>query len=240
MNPSALFVDPPTLHLSLPHPCGYLPDLQAATMFVDSTWPVDPHLYEWLLERGFRRSGSHVYRPCCPDCTACLPVRLPVQRFHPQRSLRRVQEKNRDLSVSVHPARYNDERFALYLDYLQTRHASGPMAAAEPHDFTEFLLCDWGETRFVEFRLGQRLLAVAVMDVLPGSLSAVYTFFDPRQHQRSLGSVAVLWQVQHAIQQQLPNLYLGYWIKNCRKMAYKARFQPMEGYSRQQWSFSTL
>lgn len=196
---------------------------------------MDPIRYGWLLEKGFRRSGSHVYRPYCSHCIECLPVRLPVKRFTLQRSLKRVLEKNTDLMVSCKPAFYNDERFELYRKYIRARHADGPMAIPEPNDFSDFLLCSWGRTEFIEFRHDQRLLAVAVVDLLPNALSAVYTFFDPDTHQRSLGSLAVLWQVQHAIAQKLPWLYLGYWIKDCRKMVYKSRFKPMEGYTMQEW-----
>ncbi|HAT49057.1 MAG: arginyltransferase [Nitrospirae bacterium] len=227
--------DPLPLLLSPIHPCGYLPAQNSASLFVDPTWPMDPLQYGWLLEKGFRRSGSHVYRPYCTHCTECVPVRLPAKRFTLQRSLRRVLEKNTDLTVSCRPAFYNDERFELYCNYLEARHADGPMDTPEPKDFSDFLLCNWGHTQFVEFRQDRRLLAVAVVDVLPNALSAVYTFFDPEARQRSLGSLAVLWQVQHTIARKLSWLYLGYWIKDCRKMTYKSRFHPMEGYIRQEW-----
>ncbi|MBF0423567.1 MAG: arginyltransferase [Magnetococcales bacterium] len=224
------------LHLTTTHPCGYLPMTDAATLFVDGAWPMTPPLYEWLLERGFRRSGPHVYKPFCHTCHACIPVRLPVQRFRLRRSLRRVLNKNSDLTISIHQGSCNEERFALYTRYLGSRHADGPMAASTPKDFCDFLLCEWGDTRFVEFRHERRLLAVAVMDVLPGALSAAYTFFDPIQQHRSLGSLAILWQIQHALQMQISWLYLGYWIKNCRKMSYKSRFQPLEGYLWHHWA----
>ncbi|MBF0141282.1 MAG: arginyltransferase [Magnetococcales bacterium] len=225
----------PSLHLTQPHSCGYLPAHDAATLFVDPSWPMDSELYGWLLQQGFRRSGSHVYRPFCDHCRECVPVRLPVNQFRPQRTLKRILAKNRDVTVSLHPASYNEERFVLYTHYLKIRHADGPMAAPTPSDFCDFLLCDWGETQFVEFRLRQQLVAVAVMDVLPDALSAAYTFFDPTQFHRSLGSLAILWQITHAVQQQLTWLYLGYWIKDCRKMTYKSRFRPLEGYIMHQW-----
>ncbi len=235
MNQTVHPLTPPLLHLSPPHSCGYLPVSDAATLFVETTWPMNPLLYEWLLQRGFRRSGSHVYRPYCSACNECLPIRLSVRQFHPQRSLKRVIEKNKDLSVSLHPAGYTDERFKLYQRYLQNRHADGTMANPKPEDFSDFLLSHWGMTLFVEFRRDHRLLAVAVVDLLPHSLSAVYTFFDPDEHARSPGTLAILWQVQYAIEQQLEWLYLGYWIRNCRKMSYKSRFQPLEVHKMQRW-----
>ncbi|MBF0110474.1 MAG: arginyltransferase [Magnetococcales bacterium] len=228
------FLPPPLLHLSPPHPCGYLRH-SASTLSVDATWPMNPFLYEWLLEKGFRRSGSHVYRPCCAGCAECLPVRLPAGRFIPQRSLRRVWERNRDLSVTFHPAGYTDERFRLYHRYIQVRHGDGSMADPGPEDFADFLLSHWGMTLFIEFRRHHRLLAVAVTDLLPRSLSAVYTFFDPDEQARSLGSLAILQQIHHAREQERDWLYLGYWIQSCPKMAYKSRFRPMEFLSGQHW-----
>lgn len=226
----------PSLHLTQPHSCGYLPSLDAATLFVDPSWPMDSALYGWLIQQGFRRSGSHVYRPFCDRCQECVPVRLPVKQFRSQRNLKRILTRNQDLTVSLQPAAFNEERFALYVHYLKIRHPDGPMAAPTPNEFSDFLLCDWGATQFVEFRLQHRLVAVAVVDVLPDALSAAYTFFDPTQHHRSLGTLAILWQITHAIHHELPWLYLGYWIKDCRKMAYKSRFQPLEGYIGHQWN----
>ncbi|WP_130470201.1 arginyltransferase [Candidatus Magnetaquicoccus inordinatus] len=223
------------LYLSRPHPCGYLPDRSAATLFVDPAATMHDELYAFLLERGFRRSGGHVYCHYCPGCRACQAVRIPVHAFQLSRSWRRIWQRNQDLTVRVLPAGFNNERFALYQDYIGQRHGDGPMANPLPDDFTDYLLASWSMTRFVEFRAGGRLLMVAVTDLLPGALSAVYTFFTPEEAARSLGSYAILWQIRETIGLGGEHLYLGYWIAGCRKMLYKSRFQPLECFRGRQW-----
>ncbi|MBF0183474.1 MAG: arginyltransferase [Magnetococcales bacterium] len=223
------------LLLSRPHPCGYLPDRSAATLFVDPAVAMDDALYAFLLERGFRRSGGHVYCHYCPGCRSCQAVRIPVASFEPSRSLRRIWRRNQDLTVRVLPAGFNRERFALYQDYIACRHGDGPMADPVPDDFTDYLLASWSMTRFVEFRADGRLLMVAVTDILPEALSAVYTFFAPDQAARSLGSYAILWQIRETLGLGRHHLYLGYWIAGCRKMLYKSRFQPLESFRGRQW-----
>ena len=125
-------------------------------------------------------------------------------------------------------ARYSDEYFELYRDYLNARHADGEMADPEPDDFKQFLFSDWSNTHFLEVRKDERLLAVAVTDVTPSGLSAVYTYFDPAESRRSLGNFCILQQIQQTRDMQLAHLYMGYWIKDCQKMSYKTNYQPME------------
>lgn len=223
------------LFLSRPHDCGYLPGYQSSTMFVDPSIPMHDTLYAYLMERGFRRSGNHVYRPHCESCRACKAVRLPVHDFTPSRSLRRVGRRNQDLSTKVMPASITQEQFTLYKNYINSRHGEGPMGNPKFEDLTEFLLASWSTTRFVEFRLDNRLLMVAVIDILPEATSAVYTFFDPEEIARSLGTFAILWQIQESKKTDKRHLYLGYWIDNCRKMHYKSRFQPLETCQGKNW-----
>jgi arginine-tRNA-protein transferase len=216
------------LYQTPPHACGYLPELIASNVFVDPAVPLDAHSYGSLLSQGFRRSGSHVYRPWCDNCQACVPVRLPVAEFRASRSQRRAQQANSDLEIRSLPARFHPEHYALYQAYTRQRHEDGDMASASETDYRDFLIAPWADSRFLEFRLDGRLLAVAVTDVVDDALSAVYTFFDPQLPQRSLGVVAILTQIELARREGLPWLYLGYWIGNCRKMAYKARYRPLE------------
>lgn len=223
------------LFLTPPHPCGYLEEHNGATLFVNPETPMDAPRYEQLMSIGFRRSGNIVYRPWCAGCTACVPVRLPVERFVYSRAFRRVVKRNQNLTVHQEEPAFTAERFALYRRYLLERHGDGPMANPTPEEFEEFLLCRWNAVRFVDFRLQGRLVMTAVLDRLPSSLSAVYCFYDPDETHRSPGTYAILWEIEQARQLGLTWLYLGYWIGDSPKMRYKSRFQPMEAYLMRQW-----
>lgn len=225
----------PAFYASPPHDCAYLPGREAVTLFADPYAPMDAATYDTLIEHGFRRSGAYVYRPRCPGCNACVPVRVPAADFRPDRNQRRTWRRNRDLEVVVRDAAYRDEHFALYRHYMADRHAGGGMDVDDPEAYREFLACDWADTRFVEFREGQRLLAVAVVDHLPRALSAVYTFFDPAAARRSLGTHAVLWQLEAARASGREWVYLGYWVEDCAKMDYKNRFRPFETLEAGRW-----
>ena len=216
------------LYLTTEHECSYLPDRMASSIVPDPNLTMDMSIYSYLLKQGYRRSGDFIYRPHCNDCEECRPCRIPVVQFSPGKSQRRCLKNNQDLSLNIVKAGYSDEYFELYQKYLNTRHTDGGMANPEPDDFKKFLYSDWSNTHFLEVRKDKRLLAVAVTDVTPSGLSAVYTFFDPSESRRSLGNFCILQQIQQTQQMQLEHLYMGYWIKNCQKMKYKANFQPME------------
>lgn len=217
------------------HACSYLEDRQATTLFVDPAARIDNPMYSALSSLGFRRSGRHIYRPHCESCSACIPIRLPVARFDLRRSQRRVWQRNRDLEVALAAPELTDENYALYARYIEQRHADGDMHPPSPEQFRSFLLCDWSDTRFVEFRHDGRLLAVAVVDQVQDGLSAIYTFFDPTEGERSLGVHAILWQISYAAELGLPYLYLGYWIKQCQKMSYKSSYRPREMFIGERW-----
>lgn len=217
------------------HPCGYLSGRLARTLFLDPRIAPEGGLYALLAAHGFRRSGAHLYRPDCTGCRACVPVRVPVAEFRPDRSQRRVWRRNQDLTIRCLPAQFSEEHYALYRDYLRARHPGGGMDEATPLAYRSFLLGQWGETQFVEMRLAGALAAVAVMDVLPDALSAVYTFYNAALSSRSLGSYAILWEIHEARRRGLQWLYLGYWIAASRKMAYKARFRPLERLTSRGW-----
>lgn len=235
MTASVSEVAPVRLYLSPEHPCGYLPGRAARSAFVDPEWTLNPPRYQRLLEMGFRRSGGHVYRPHCQGCRRCIPARLPAAQFKPNRSQRRCLERNADLSLSIE-ATLGDEHYALYRHYLQQRHADGGMDPQDRSAFHNFLECPWAAARFWCFRQGERLISVAVVDHLPLSLSAVYTFFDPDETARSLGTLAVLKQVEQAQALGLAHVYLGYWVPESQKMAYKARFAPLEVFDGETWT----
>ncbi|NEX20667.1 arginyltransferase [Thiorhodococcus mannitoliphagus] len=227
-----------SLYMTADHACSYLDDQLARTLFVDPTARIDNATYQILIDQGFRRSGAHVYRPACRGCAHCVPVRIPVNAFQPDRSQRRNWKRNAsELSLVDRPSAFVDEHFALYQRYLLDRHPDGSMAEdTSEESYRRFLVEHWGgTTRFLELRLEDRLIGVAVTDVLNQGLSAVYTFFDPEERARAPGTFAVLAQIEAARRLALPYLYLGYWIGACRKMSYKERFRPIEAWDGQLW-----
>jgi arginyl-tRNA--protein-N-Asp/Glu arginylyltransferase len=223
------------------HPCGYWPQRDARDLVLD---PKDPRLaqvYPQALDWGFRRSGDIIYRPNCHGCRACVPVRVPVHAFTPDRSQRRCLQRNARIQDRVVPAERQPEHFALYQRYLDARHRDGGMDGHGPSEFDQFLVGAWSDTRFLELReppqgnTPGRLLAVAVTDRVPGALSAVYTFFDPDLRAQGLGTLAVLRQIQWARREGLEHLYLGYWIQGHAKMDYKRRYRPLEAFDGRHW-----
>lgn len=223
------------LFQTLPHACGYFAERTAQNLVID---PASPHLaqiYDAALQRGYRRAGGHVYHPHCRTCHACVPARIAVADFRPDRSQRRCLRRNADVEVSIEPAGYSDEYFDLYSRYLDVRHPGGGMDNPAIDDFTRFLYTPWSPTRFVALRESGRLLGVAVTDFAGSGLSAVYTFFDPSEPDRGLGTFAILSQIDLARRRGLAHLYLGYWIAGHPKMDYKARFRPLELLGPQGW-----
>lgn len=223
------------LYLAQEHPCSYLEQRSAGSIFIDPAEPVTAELYDQLLEHGFRRSAAHIYRPHCINCNACVSVRVPVQAFSATAAQQKIIRRNQDLTVQPVDSVFSTEHYALYQRYIEQRHADGDMYPPSIEQFQSFLITDLAFARFYEFRLNGKLLAVAATDVLPTGLSAMYTFFDPDDKRRSLGRYAILWQIQESLRQGLPYLYLGYWIKACQKMNYKTQYQPLEGFIDQDW-----
>jgi len=217
------------------HPCGYFPERTARDLVLDPRDPRLPQFYPQALEWGFRRSGDLVYRPHCGHCRACVAVRIPVADFVPDRSQRRCLRRNADVAMRVVAPQRTDEQLELYQRYLKARHLGGGMDDHGASEFEQFLVGAWSEGRFLEFRVDGRLLAVAVTDRTGRALSAVYTFFDPAQSARGLGTFAVLRQVEWARSEGLDHLYLGYWIEGHRKMDYKQRFRPLEAFTGRGW-----
>ncbi len=224
------------LYATPPQPCSYLKQEESTTLFVDPDAPKDMRLYERLSEHGFRRSGKHIYRPYCKNCHACISVRLPVSQFLPTRSQKRVIKRNRDIDVIKVAAEFNEEHFDLYNRYQQSRHKDGGMDKTSRTEYEEFLITDWCDTVFYEFRLQEQLVAVATADISASSFAAMYTFFDPEFKKRSLGSYAILWEIEETKRLGLNWLYLGYWIRECQKMNYKTNYQPLEYYQYGIWS----
>ena len=222
-------------HMTVPFDCSYLPEHLASNQVIDPTLTLNPTLLGALLNNGFRRSGNHVYRPQCPDCQQCVSIRIPVSTFKPNRSQQRNWRQNQALHKITTGAELRDEQFELYQRYLAARHSDSEMNNPIPADYIGFLTAPNVKTAFHEFRHQDRLLAIAVADHTPNGLSAVYTFFDPDCTKLGLGTYAILWLIHHARELGLPWVYLGYWIKDCRKMSYKTHFNPCEGYIDNTW-----
>lgn len=192
-------------------------------------------LYGQLLALGFRRSGDIVYRPRCPECSACIPVRIPVAQFQPNRSQRRTLQRNSDMNISLNEGIFTDRHYHLYKQYLGARHSGGDMEKAAKTDSEAFLLASWCNTLLMEITLGEQLVGVAVTDSVPDAFSSIYTFFSPDFPQRSLGVFAILKQIEFALEQGLKWLYLGYYIEDCRKMSYKTNYRPIESLVDNTW-----
>ena len=220
---------------SAPEPCSYLDDRKSVSAFANPHMDMDMSTYNELIRHGFRRSGGYIYRPHCPHCQECISVRVPVRRHIYSRNEQRVIRRNARLKISIGPARYRDEHFDLYRRYIASRHNDGSMANPSKSDYHRFLICDWTETLFFEYRMDHILIAVAVSDLTDHGLSAVYTFFDPDYASMSLGHFAILNQIDETRRRELDYLYLGYWIRDCAKMSYKRRYRPLEAFINDRW-----
>ena len=224
------------VYTTYPHGCSYLEGQEAVTLFVDPRQAVDKTLYSKLSALGFRRSGGHIYRPHCHDCNACIPARIPVAGFTPNRTQRRTSKRNRDIVVEPTDDIRDSTAYDLYRRYIEQRHSDGDMYPPDREQYESFLSNEWGCTGYYRFYENGTLIAIAVVDCLQDGLSAIYTFFDPALSARSLGSFAILWQIELTRQAGLEYLYLGYWIRGCQKMAYKSEYRPLEFYINNRWT----
>ena len=222
-------------YLTAPYPCSYLPGLEARSQVATPSFLISTSIYSELVQQGFRRSGTFTYRPCCGACNACVPVRVDVNAFSPNRTQRRALKKHRHLAVSQHLLEDKQEYFELYKRYQQARHLDGGMSNDSHDQYQKFLLQSHVDSMLIEFRDEGVLRMVSIIDGLQDGLSSVYTFFDPDITQAAFGTYNVLWQIELCRQLQLPYLYLGYWIKESQKMAYKANFQPLQGIINGEW-----
>ncbi len=208
------------------HPCPYLPDRTARDLgFAIDELPSE--LYHAFLDRGFRRSGQIVYRPDCPDCSLCTQIRVPVDRFLPSRSQRRVWRRNRDVNVSpTTTLQPTQDKWRLFHTYVHHQHDDTMPTAYD--DFRRFLYSS--PTRTVEFtyRLRSRTVGISIADRCPEALSSVYMFFDPQHHRRSLGTYSILWEIDYCRRHHIPYYYLGFYVPGSPNMAYKANFKPHE------------
>ena len=216
-------------------PCPYLPGRVERQVYAELSEPTSHEVFRRLSAAGFRRSHNIAYRPACRGCSACVPVRVPVDRFEWTRSWRRIWNANRSLAAEDIALTIDDEQYRLFRRYVRSRHGDGDMALMNRSEYASMVLTSSVDTTIFEFREEGRLCAACLVDILPDGLSAVYSFFDPDLHRRSPGSHMVLWLIEEARRRGLAYVYLGFWIADSPKMAYKSRFRPLEGFGRNGW-----
>jgi len=230
----------PKLYRSAPHPCPYIGDKTASTLLLDPAHRMNAALFGELLKSGFRRSGASIYRPHCDGCRACVSVRVPAREYRPNRAQRRAAARNRDASSTMKPAAFEQEHFELYCRYQSWRHRGDLMDHSDPAQYRESMVHSPVETVFIEHRIQGRLAAVSVCDLPADGMSAVYTFFEPELRARSLGTYAIIKQLDYVRGMGLEWLYLGHWVAGCAKMEYKTNFRPIFGYVGGEWRLLRL
>ena len=221
-----------------PHPCSYLEDKEATTVFVEPSTHLSTAQMVNLAESGFRRSGRYIYRPQCANCAACISVRVPVSSFEPKRRQVRTFKRNQDISFAAQAPMLDEEHYSLYQRYIEARHADGDMYPPSPSQYQSFLASNREHAFFLEARKDKKLIAVTLFDEIPSNgLSAIYTFYetDPKFDHRSLGRLMVLQLIEIARGLDLPYLYLGYWIRDSKKMVYKTEYRPIEMLINSKW-----
>jgi leucyl-tRNA---protein transferase len=227
---------PQFFYTTAPLPCPYVAGRTERKVVTEITGPDAEQLHDRLSRAGFRRSHNIAYAPVCPSCRACVPIRIPTGRFTLNRSLRRNWRLNAAIEGFDVPPRATSEQFQLFQRYQQTRHGQGDMAGMSFYDYRAMVEDTPIDTFITEFRDAEdRLVGACLTDRLSDGLSAVYSFFAPELDRQSLGTFAILWMIERARAMGLPHVYLGYWVPESRKMAYKARFRPSEILVAGQW-----
>lgn len=216
-------------YVTAPYSCSYLPQRKARSQVATPNHLIDGQVYSDLVQIGFRRSGVFAYRPYCDGCRSCIPLRIPAGQFKPSRTQRRVWKRNSDLRTTTGSLRFDDEHYRLYQRYQSVRHAGGGMDQDSREQYAQFLLQSRVDSRLIEYRGAcGSLKMVSIIDLLADGISSVYTFYNPAEQQRSLGTYGILWQIEQCKSLGLEHLYLGYWIAESPKMQYKSSFNPHE------------
>ncbi|MDO6681079.1 arginyltransferase [Oceanobacter sp. 5_MG-2023] len=215
------------------HSCGYLPQQESVSLYVDPNTPMDDFLLSQLNLNGFRRSGRSLYRPDCPTCNACTSLRIPVDRFTPKRRFRKVLKRLQHWQL--HVEKPSMRWYADYAHYIYQRHADGSMYPPSEEQFQDFLIQGFDNHRFLVATEQGQFRACLVFDVLMDGLSSVYCFYDPALTRESPGTFMILQLTRLTAALQQPHHYLGYWVPGCSKMEYKTDFQPLEQFVNGNW-----
>ncbi len=240
----------PQFYITAPATCPYLPGRMERKVFTHLIGEDAGRLNDALTQGGFRRSQNIAYRPACEQCNACVSVRVQADRFDFSRGFRRTWRANRDLAARMQPAQATSEQYSLFRRYIDTRHNEGGMADMTVLDYASMVEDSFVKTRLVEYRKGPavslagpdpredegELVAVALTDVLSDGLSMIYSFYEPDDTRRSLGTYIILEHIMRAREMGLPYVYLGYWVSGSPKMGYKSRFLPQERLTADGWS----
>jgi arginine-tRNA-protein transferase len=218
-------------------PCPYLPGRMERKLVTDLSGPGGADAYEVMSRAGFRRSHSIAYRPACSGCHACVPIRVVAATYRAGRSLARNERDNGDLTIALVPPRRTVEHFSLFSRYLDDRHGDGEMVGMSASEYGAMIEDSPLDTCLMECRTPEgRLVACCLTDRTRDGLSAVYSFFDPDLTWRGLGNFVITRMIRRAQAENLPYVYLGYWIESSRKMSYKTRFRPAETLGPQGWT----
>jgi arginyl-tRNA--protein-N-Asp/Glu arginylyltransferase len=207
------------------HPCPYLPE-KPATEQVFAAFEFSPELYHDFMDYGFRRSGNLFYRPICKECQECRAIRIGIKDFLPSKSQRRIMRKNQDLTVTVGPPQFTEEKLRIFCDYLKFQHNTDQDDS--PENFRNYLYVSPILTLEFEYRMGKRIVAVSIADICSRSFSSVYAYYDPEFSERSLGTFSAIWEILFCRARGIPYYYMGFYIQGCPSMRYKERFRPHE------------
>lgn len=220
----------PQFYVTAAGECPYLPGHEERKVFTELTGFDSTSLNDALGRVGFRRSQGVAYRPACENCSACISVRVVAKEYKPSKSMKKVLKINRDIKVNILPPEVTKEQYYLLNQYLNSRHSDGSMVDMSFEEYKEMVESSTVSTHLIEFRrmIDDKLMGVALTDEMSDGLSMVYSFFDPTETDRGLGNFLILKHIEYCQEHNHPYIYLGYWIQDSPKMAYKARFEPIE------------
>jgi len=219
--------------------CGYIKGQEAQSIVATPYKNVNSKNFKSLISQGFRRSGQYVYKPNCKNCSACIPIRLLASNFIASRSQKRLKKYLNKLSVELLPLNFNEEHYNLYVNYQNKRHRNNDKSEDDVADYNDFLINSNVNSKLVEFRLNDQLKMITIIDIIDDGISAVYTFYDCSDQKLSLGTMSIIWLLGLCKKENLPFLYLGYWIHESQKMKYKTNFKPYELMIKGVWQEAT-